>query len=569
MLTENYVHPDQAELLKSKVKEHGRYRVIDKVKVKLHETEDKYWAELVNLQLNYVNISEDLIRRYERLLGGGLWGIIDLSYNPEIIHKGIMRPFVIEHIRPIQLEVTALEDLREKRSQSSKDEWIDFLIRSIGLEPSKLDYRLKMLNICRLIPFVENNYNLVELGPRGTGKSYVYRELSPYSILVSGGETTVAGLFIDMRGRGRMGLVMLWDVVAFDEVAGLRRLKDAQAVQILKDYMETRGFARIREEFKGTASLVFIGNIDYDIPELLSIAHLFVPFPLEMQDAAFFDRFHAYIPGWEIPRMRSELLTDHYGFVIDYFATIVEFEFARGSVVLKGFLTYAEERALGESKHLVFSFKAEEHVPAIFELLKEDLQVIPMQQVEKSFGFNAFSLSNGKLSLDKGSLSMDGSVRFSDGMVLRLEEPSVRLVPSEKPLETGTLNDMLLGGRIGGTSVIVGEEGSVQAFYDGSYLPAVVTASPLGLQLGLLARPSGEALTIDVGSLVARGIQDMSLLNVVYPNGETSTVIYTGGNLQIPPLSYPSGAFVGVQAVETKVVWTGVNQREFYGQIAS
>jgi len=323
ILTENYVHPDQAEVLKSKVKELGRYRVIDKVKVKLHEAEDKYWAELVNLQLNYVNISEDLIRRYERLLGGGLWGIIDLSYNPEIIHKGVIRPFVIEQFRPIQLEITALEDVREKRSQFTKDEWIDFLIRSIGLEPSKLDYRLKMLNLCRLIPFVENNYNLVELGPRGTGKSYVYRELSPYSILVSGGETTVAGLFIDMRGRGRMGLVMLWDVVAFDEVAGLRRLKDAQAVQILKDYMETGGFARIREEFKGTASLVFIGNIDYDIPELLSIAHLFVPFPPEMQDAAFFDRFHAYIPGWEIPRMRSQILTNHYGFVVDYFAWVL------------------------------------------------------------------------------------------------------------------------------------------------------------------------------------------------------------------------------------------------------
>jgi ATP-dependent Lon protease len=323
ILTENYVHPDQAELLKSKVKELGQYRVIDKVKVKLHETEDKYWADLVNLQLNYVNIDDNLIRRYERLLGGGLWGIVDLTYNPEIIHKGIMRPFVIKQFRPIQLEVTAIEDLKEKRSQFSKEEWIDFLIRSMGLEPKTFDYRLKMLNLCRLIPFVENNYNLVELGPRGTGKSYVYRELSPYSILVSGGETTVAGLFIDMRGRGRMGLVMLWDVVAFDEVAGLRRLSDAQAVQILKDYMETGGFARIREEFKGTASLVFVGNIDYDIPELLSIAHLFIPFPPEMQDAAFLDRFHAYIPGWEIPRMRSEFLTKNYGFVVDYFAWIL------------------------------------------------------------------------------------------------------------------------------------------------------------------------------------------------------------------------------------------------------
>jgi len=320
ILTQNYVHPDQAELLKAKVRELGRYRVIDKVKVKLHETEDKYWAEFVNLQLTYVNIKEDLIRRYDRLLGGGLWGIVDLTYDPNIFHRGLLRPFVIEQFHPIQLEVKALEDVEVKRSEFSRDEWVDVLIRSIGLEPSKLDYRLKILNLCRLIPMVESNYNLVELGPRGTGKSYVYRELSPYCILVSGGETTVAGLFIDMRGRGRMGLVMLWDVVAFDEVAGLRRLSDAQAVQILKDYMETGGFARIREEFKGTASLVFIGNMDYDIQELLGKAHLFVPFPPEMQDAAFFDRFHAYIPGWEVPRMRTELLTDQYGFVVDYFA---------------------------------------------------------------------------------------------------------------------------------------------------------------------------------------------------------------------------------------------------------
>lgn len=322
ILTENYVHPDQSELLKSKVREQGRFSVIDKIKVRLVETEDKYWADLVNLQLSHVNIDEKLVQRYERMLGGGLWGIASLKYDPEMIHKGTVRPFVIEQFQPVQLEVTALEDIKEKRSEFTKEEWIDILIRSIGLEPSSIDYRLKMLNLCRLIPMVENNYNIVELGPRGTGKSYVYREISPYCILVSGGETTVPGLFIDMRGRGRMGLVMLWDVVAFDEVAGLRKLKDAQAVQLLKDYMETGGFARLSEEYKGSASLVFVGNIDDDIPSLLSTAHLFVPFPPEMQDSAFLDRFHSYIPGWEFPRMRSELLTDHYGFVVDYLAWV-------------------------------------------------------------------------------------------------------------------------------------------------------------------------------------------------------------------------------------------------------
>lgn len=322
ILTENYVRPDQSEVLKSKVKELRRFNVIDKVKVRLFETEDKYWADFVNLQLSHVNIDEKLVRRYERLLGGGLWGIATLKYDPEMVHKGTLRPFVIEKFRPVQLEISALEEIQGKRSQFTKDEWIDIIMRSIGLEPSNMNYRLKMLNLCRLIPMVESNYNIVELGPRGTGKSYVYRDLSPYCILVSGGETTVPGLFIDMRGRGRMGLVMLWDVVAFDEVAGLRKLKDAQAVQLLKDYMESGGFARLSEEFKGSASLVFIGNIDDDIPELLSVAHLFVPFPPEMQDAAFLDRFHAYLPGWEFPRMRSELLTDHFGFVVDYIAWI-------------------------------------------------------------------------------------------------------------------------------------------------------------------------------------------------------------------------------------------------------
>ena len=249
--------------------------------------------------------------------------------------------------------------------------------------------------------------------------------------------------------------------------------------------------------------------------------------------------------------------------------SIVEFEFSSGNIVLKGLLTYAEERALGDSKYLVFSFKAEERIPAVFELLKQDLQAIPGSQVEKSFGFNAFTLSNGMLSMDKSILGMDGAVRLSDGMVLRMDNPGIMLALTENPLETGTINRMLLTGSIGGTSVIVSEDGSVQALHAGSYLPAVVTTSALGLQLGLLAKPSGEALAISRESLLARGISDLSLLNVAYPNGETSTVIYTGGSLEIPTLSYPSGAFVGIQEVEMKVIWTSINQREFYGQILS
>ncbi|MEM3647154.1 MAG: hypothetical protein QW334_03300, partial [Thermofilum sp.] len=248
--------------------------------------------------------------------------------------------------------------------------------------------------------------------------------------------------------------------------------------------------------------------------------------------------------------------------------TIVEFEFAKGSIVLKGLLTYAEERALGDTKYLVFTFKAEERIPYVFELLKEDLQAIPGKQVEKTFGFNTFSLSNGKLNLDKGTLSMDGSVRLSDGMILRLDDPSIRLMPSQDALDTGVINRIVFQGRISGTSIVVNEDGFVEAFHGGTYLPAVVTASPLGLQLGLLAMPSGETLTISQIDLALRGITDLGFLNVVYPNGETFATIYTGGNLQVPVLSYSSGTFVGIQAVETRIVWTGIKQEDFYKQVA-
>ena len=320
VLSENYVRPDQNELIKSKIREKGRYRIIDKVKVKLQETEDKYWAELTNLQLPYVNIYENMINKYEKLLGGGIWAIVDMSYHPDIFHHKVVRPFVIDELRPIELAVAGLEEIKENRQHFTRDEWIDVLLRSIGFEPAKFDKRLKMLLLCRMIPLVENNYNYVELGPRGTGKSYVYREISPYSILVSGGETTVPSLFVSMAGKGRIGLVGLWDVVAFDEVAGLEKLSNAAAVHILNDYMESGSFSRGREVINANASLVFVGNIDFDIERIMRTSHLFIPFPEQMQDPAFIDRFHMYHPGWEIPKIHPTFFGNHYGFVVDYLA---------------------------------------------------------------------------------------------------------------------------------------------------------------------------------------------------------------------------------------------------------
>lgn len=327
VLRENYVRPDQAEWFKAQVRERGRHQVIDKVKVRLVETEDRYWANLVNLQIDYVNISDELVNRYERLLAGGVWAMVELVYDVERYHRGQLRPFVIENLRPIQLAVSGggiLEEFKEKRALFTRREWIDFFLRSIGIEPpSFAPERLKLLYLCRLLPLVEANFNFVELGPRGTGKSYVYRETSPYAILVSGGEVTVPSLFIAHVGRGRLGLVGLWDVVAFDEVAGLTRLANPQAINLLKDYMESGSFSRGREEITALASLVFIGNINVDIQTAVRTSHLFTPFPQEMQDLAFLDRFHFYLPGWEIPKMQSNLLTGHFGLVVDYLAEVL------------------------------------------------------------------------------------------------------------------------------------------------------------------------------------------------------------------------------------------------------
>mgnify|MGYP000492275583 CR=1 FL=1 len=323
ILTEHYVRPDQAEWFKAQVRERGMHRVIDKVKVRLVETEDKYWATLVNLQIDRVHISEDLVRRYERLLSGGVWAVIELAYDPSLVHKGELRPFVVRELRPIQLAGgNILAEVQDQRPKFSRVEWMDLLLRSIGLEAGLLSPRLKTFYLARLIPLVENNYNFVEFGPRGTGKSYIYREISPYAILVSGGEVTVPSLFVSHIGRGRIGLVGLWDVVAFDEVAGLTRLANPQAINMLKDYMESGSFSRGREEITALAALVFIGNINLDVETALRTSHLFTPFPNEMQDLAFLDRFHAYLPGWEMPKMSSNLLTSHFGLVVDYLAEV-------------------------------------------------------------------------------------------------------------------------------------------------------------------------------------------------------------------------------------------------------
>ena len=316
ILADNFVRPDEAEKIKSKIREMSRYTVIDKLTVKLNEKKDIYVAEFSNLGLKNVEISSKYVKDFEKLLGGGIWCIVKLQYYYE---EGVpdQNPFIIESVTPIQMPNMDMDELIEGRKKFSKDEWIDILIRSIGMEPTQLENKVKWHMLLRMVPLCENNYNMCELGPRGTGKSHLYKEISPNSILVSGGQTTVANLFYNMSQR-KIGLVGMWDTVAFDEVAGIT-FKDKDGIQIMKDYMASGSFARGKEEKAASASMVFVGNINQSVDVLLKTSHLFEPFPEAMAyDSAFFDRMHYYLPGWEVPKMRPEFFTNEYGFITDY-----------------------------------------------------------------------------------------------------------------------------------------------------------------------------------------------------------------------------------------------------------
>jgi len=332
VLSDNFVRPDEAEKIKSKIRELGSYTVIDKVEAKLDPESDTYRAVFSNLNLKNVLVADVYIKQYEKLLSGGIWCILRMNYNrledrfdeydteaPKGSRKNRVSPFEIQDLTPIQLPHMDMQEFFDGRKQFTKDEWIDVLLRSVGMEPTQFEYRTKWHMLERMVPLVENNYNLCELGPRGTGKSHIYKEISPNSILISGGQTTVANLFYNM-GNKTIGLVGMWDCVAFDEVAGIT-FKDKDGIQIMKDFMASGSFARGKEEKNANASMVFVGNINQSVDVLMKTSHLFDPFPAAMAyDSAFFDRMHYYLPGWEIPKMRPEFLTNEYGFITDYLA---------------------------------------------------------------------------------------------------------------------------------------------------------------------------------------------------------------------------------------------------------
>lgn len=333
ILSENYVRPDESEKVLSKLRQRGSMSIIDKVTVTLNLKTDCYEAFFSNLGLGGVPISENYPQEYDRLLCGGIWCIIQLEYNSsDALSDAIMgqgkckksSPLIsINKLTPIQMPYVDMDELKEGRKAFTKEEWIDILLRSIGMEPDTLTEREKWLLLARMIPLVENNFNMCELGPRSTGKSHIYKEISPNSILVSGGQTTVANLFYNMSKR-TVGLVGLWDCVAFDEVAGIK-FKDKDGIQIMKDYMASGSFARGKEEIGASASMVFVGNVNQSVDVLLKTSSLFDPFPPEIgTDTAFLDRMHCYIPGWEIPKFRPEHFTDDYGFITDYLAEFIK-----------------------------------------------------------------------------------------------------------------------------------------------------------------------------------------------------------------------------------------------------
>lgn len=337
ILADNFVRPDEAQKILSQLRKKGSHTIIDMVTVHLDIKKDCFFAEFSNLGLSNVPITDDYPEKFDRLLCGGIWCIVQLEYEsegdssfgmedfdsePRQKKQKDVSPISIRKLTPIQMPHIDIEEVRAGRKAFTQDEWMDVMLRSCGYEPEQLNQREKWLLLARMLPLVENNFNLCELGPCSTGKSHIYKEISPNSILVSGGQTTVANLFYNM-GRKTVGLVGLWDCVAFDEVAGIK-FKDKDGIQIMKDYMASGSFARGKEEKAASASMVFVGNINQSVDVLLKTSSLFDPFPPEMgTDTAFLDRLHCYIPGWEIPKFRPEHFTNDYGFITDYLAEFI------------------------------------------------------------------------------------------------------------------------------------------------------------------------------------------------------------------------------------------------------
>lgn len=320
IIKNHFVHRDEAEVVKSIIKERARYKIIDKVSAQLNERKDIYEANFSNLGIKKVTISQELVRKHKKILAGGVWCVISLEY---FFSDETSTPWLIEDLKPIQISNVDISEFIQLRKEFTKEEWLDLIVQSLGLDPSFFNFRSKLIQISRLIPFCENNYNYIELGPKGTGKSHIFSELSPHGILVSGGDVTQAKLFVN-NTTNQIGLVGFWDVVTFDEFAGSHKSPDKKLVDIMKNYMANKSFSRGRDMFGATASLAFVGNTEHSVPYMLKNSNLFDALPKVYYDTAFLDRIHIYIPGWEVNKLRNEMFTDGYGFIVDYLAEVLK-----------------------------------------------------------------------------------------------------------------------------------------------------------------------------------------------------------------------------------------------------
>ncbi|MFJ1366799.1 BREX system Lon protease-like protein BrxL [Capnocytophaga canimorsus] len=322
IIENHFVHRDEAEIVKSKIREKGTYKIIDKVSVRLNDRLDRYEAKFTNIGLNNILINTEIVTKNPKLLSEGVWCLITVGYTP-VEEKNIL-PWLIESLKPIQISTIDFEEYTTTRKEFTLDEWMDLLMQTIGLNPQEFSLRSKLIQLSRLIPFAENNYNMIELGPKGTGKSHIFSELSPHGILLSGGEVSKAKLFVN-NATGNIGLVGYWDVVAYDEFAGTSRKVESGLVDIMKNYMANKSFSRGTDVLQAEASMVFVGNTDRGVANMVKHTDLFISLPKAYYDTAFLDRIHLYLPGWEVSKLRNELFTDGFGFVVDYLAEILKF----------------------------------------------------------------------------------------------------------------------------------------------------------------------------------------------------------------------------------------------------
>lgn len=321
IIAKHFVHRDESQIIKSIIREKGSHRIIDKVAVQLNDRQDRYEASFANLGLNRVPIADAIIKEHQKLLSSGVWCILTLGYFPS--DERDHTPWMVESLKPIQVSNVDVQEYKDVRQHFEKEEWMDVLLQSIGLNPEEFTFRSKLLQLTRLVPFVENNYNLIELGPKGTGKSHIYSEMSPHGILISGGEVSKAKLFVN-NSSGEIGLVGYWDVVAYDEFAGKTKRVDRGLVDIMKNYMANKSFSRGTQVYGASASMVFVGNTDHSVAYMMKHSDLFEALPKDYYDTAFLDRMHGYLPGWEVQKLRNEMFTSEYGFIVDYLAEILK-----------------------------------------------------------------------------------------------------------------------------------------------------------------------------------------------------------------------------------------------------